>query len=1128
MKKSKLLLLSLISSFMMAKGEEYQLVVTIKNPDEKNKLQNLGFKRCQQIKPNVLVCQKSENLNYLLQLKDFLIKNGITAKVSQAISYKEEVKPKQTQEKDMVKQEGYKQEAKSQQPQEKNVAKPTENKEFNKRKPKEEIVKLKVEKKQNQTSLLDEYLKDMYLYLNSQDYDEAFKLAKKLENTKYRYDAKFVLGLINLKKENFKDACYIFEEIKNVKKEAKNLAVDSCWVYYMQSGYDALESGNLKKAYENFEKSLSYKENIESNLGIFYVYLKQRNFEKANQLIEKLYKSYPENKKIIQAYIDFLIETKQFDKLTKFQDYLTPQQKNLLQQQEIYSTLENVKKYIENKEFDLAEEKLKTLYIKNPNNIYVILNLGYLYLEKGEIDKAENYYKNALIIDPNNKDALKGLKAVYVKLGKYEEALEIVEKLKSMGVTDKDENKIKELFFLSKAQEYLKKGNLDLAEKYALEVLEINKSNPTAYLILSNIYKDKDKEKYLKYISQAYQLDSENIGIKIAYMYALINLNLFDQAKTILSTINPKSLTLEEKEDLKAFYRVFYEKLASFYLNNKNYQKAKKVALEGLDLFPNNTTLLEVLGWSCYNLKDYVCSEKTFNQLYTFDPKNENAKLGLAYNYLNLKKLDKLEPLLKDLEKSINPKILEEVATIYYSLSRYKDAEKVLEKYKSLSQKTVAEETEKTQETEIVKPVDVKPKKEREIPFILDENKEILNYNNPKTDETTEIRQQTSYSEDEGKTTQDYKKKEPIEELKEKIKIAKQDYTDNIILGVKLRDKSGENGKSKLTDISPFIKGTYYLNENLSFYIGGYLTSLNSGKLSDYANYGTPQNQTILREVPSSYSGIEPFGGFNFKSYKLDVSGYLGTTPKVDNGISSKLVYSLEGKIKTAFQKFGIEIYQKPMRDSILSYVGSKDPYSYNSWGRAVESGVKVSYEQSIGEKDSMVYSQISVGRIKGEQIQENTNINLIVMPKIYAGKLIGDEDYLGMFLLYNKFSKNQDCYYYGCGGYFSPKSMFIIAPMLEGFYFMNERFGLHYKAFLGALLLDNNDKKSVDVSFDGYIGGIYMLSKNMFFNVSGEYRKTSKYSEIFSSAYLQYFFGDRFNVNKNDLIKLEKEIYKP
>lgn len=1124
-------ILTILTFSLLAYSQEYQLIVVVKDNKDFQRLNDLGFKKCQKLNTSMYVCAKSDNINYVLQLRDFLEKNGFRASVSNSTQ-----SPAKSQEK-------------SEKVENINIG-TSKDTPVLKDKQNQTIKKVvQEEKSEGKKSFnLSKEVKPMYEELNAGNYSKALEIAENLKETPYKNDAKFVIGLINLKNENFEKACSVFKEIQNVKPEAKNLVKDSCYVYHMKLGYEYLEKNDLKRAYENFKLSLSYKDNVESKIGIFYTYLRQKDLKEAEREIKSLYNKYPNDKKVIQAYIDYLIETNQIDELRKFENYLTEEQRITLKSKSFYKDLDSIKKYIDAGEYEIAESKLKELYLQNPSNIYVLLNLGYLYLKKEDLEKAESYYRNVLFIDSKNIDALKGLKAVYIKTQRYEEALDLIEKLKALGVYDQDEKKIRELILISKAQEEYRRKNLDLAEKYALEVLELNKNNPVAYLILANVYKDrKDEKKFFQYITKAYQLDPNNTGIKIAYLYGLTNLGLFDQVKTILSTINPKNLSQEEKDQLKEFYQVFYGKLASYYLNTKNYSKAKRVALEGLEIFPNDSTLLQVLGWSCYNLKDYKCSEKIFNQLLLFNPEDENAKLGLAYTYLNLKKVKDLENLLSSLEKSTDKNILKELATIYYSMGRYKDAERIIKKYESTyDTKPVEENIEK-------QPIYKKPapieKREREVPFILDEGSNSHLQNEKKEYITTENNDkfeklnQSAFDKrkynseveivdsDERFLTQDNSEKKKdkleIEEIKQKIKLQEQDYVSNVVLGVKFRDKSGESGKSKLTDTSPFLKLNYYFNENLMVYVGTYFTNLDSGTLKDYNNFGTPQNITILRSVPSSYSGIEPFAGFSLNSNYFDLNGNVGLTPKVNNGINSKFIYDIEGKLKTTNNKISIGLYQRPIRDSILSYVGTADPYSYKNWGRAVGTGVKASYEQSIDEKGSFVYTQASIEKIKGQDIQENTNINLIVLPKIFAGKLIGDKDYLGLFFLYSKYSKDQDCYYYGCGGYFSPKNMFIVAPMLEGFYFMNERFGIHYKVFLGGLLLKNNDKSSTDLAFDGYLGGVYMLRDNIFLNLAGEYRKTSKYSEIFTSAYLQYFFGKRYNITENDLLKLEKEIYK-
>jgi tetratricopeptide (TPR) repeat protein len=1101
MKKIKLFFIFIFLSAVYLQAKEYQLLVKIKSENDIEKLQKFGF-NCREVSKDVLNCAKSKDIYYLKQLQDFLEKNNINAKIAETDTKEKSVK--------VIK--------------------------------KRKTVHYSLKKSVSNTDLRKNVRK-MYDYLNSGNYSKALEIAERLKNTKYKNDAYFVIGLIDIKKENFRDACYIFKKIYTVKKGALKLRNDSCSVFYMQLGYKHLNLDDFHKAFKYFNKSLSYKNNKEAKLGIFYMYLKEKKYKKAKNIIDSLYKKYSDDKKVIQAYADYLIETKQFDKLEKFQSKLSPEQQQFVKKAQIYSELGKIKEYIDNKEYDLAEEKLKKMYVIDPNNIYVLLNLGYIYLLKNEPYKAENFYRNAYMLDNSNIDALKGLKAVYVKTKNYKKALNVVKKLKEMGFEDKDENKIKELYLISEANKALKAKQIDLAKKYALNALKLNSDDADAYLILANIYKNENnKDKYCEYISKAYELNPDNIGIKIAYMYSLLDLDFFEQAKTVLLTIDSNKLTSEEKEKLKEFYKVFYEKFSNYYLNEKNYKRAKKVALEGLKIFPDDKTLLEVLGWSCYNLKDYKCAKTSFNYARALAPDDEKAKLGLAYTYLNLKETDKLEPLLNELEQSKNPKILEGVSNIYYSLGRYKDAQRVIDRYESLSS---VESNKKLplfkEQKKITKPQFPKTDNQRELPYILDllnenPNKRIYVSNKKEVSDTVQpveteklSRLDLIYKKKRELPGNQYKGSDSIEGLKKKIKLAIQNYTSYLSAGVKIRSKSGTSGKNKLSDVSPFIKLNYFFNENLSFNIGAYFTNLSSGELTDYAHFGSVYpDANITRKVPSSYSGIEPFGGFNFKSGYFDVIGNLGLTPKVDNKVGSTLTYLLESKLKYNNKKFGLGIYKKSLKDSILSYVGTKDPYSDNDWGRATENGIKLSYEQPIGKKDSLFYSELTLGKIKGKDIQNNKDLNFIAMPKYYIGNILSDEDYLGLFFLYNKFYKNQDCYYYGCGGYFSPKNLVIAAPMLEGFKFVNKNLGFHYKAFLGPMFIDNDNKNSLDASFDGYLGGAYKLTDNVFLNLSGELRKTSKYSEFFSSLYLQYFFDKRYNVNKKDLKNLEKEIYKP
>jgi len=1140
---NKKVLLLFLFSFSLSYAEEVYKLIVIPQKDYKTtieSLKNYGFNKCF-LDNKKIICAESKDSAYIQRLKDYLLQYGFNVKIEigkTSVSQNENLTPTQNQEKTVSKENSQKQ-SPINTPVKIQIKESKVDQELKNKQMKEESYKQK-EKIQSTDKDLGLKVKLMYDFLNANNLEKAKKLANQLLKTKFSKDAKYAIGLIAIKEKKFDAACRIFESLEF--KNSKELEKDACSVAFMQEGYDYLEK-NPNKAIEFFQKSLRYKYNIESQEGLFYVYLKTDK-SKAEKIIKELYSKYPENKSVKKAYIQYLLDKGDFASLEKFKKYLKEEDLKLIKESQLSKEMENALRLIKSGNYYEAENILLKLYEEKPSNINVLLLLGYLYLEKNDILKAKNFYENALMIDENNTDALKGLKAVYVKLGDYEKALETIKKLQQKGIKDRDYDKIYTLYLSNKAQEHLKEGNINLAKELTDEILSIDKNNPVAYLILAEYYKQLgDKKEYFKNISKAYELKPDDFGIKLAFIYGLINLDFYNQAKNIIKTIATKNLSEEEKQQLKEVYKVFYQKLSAYYLSNKDYLNAKKVAQEGLMFFKNDPGLTEVLGWSCYNLKDYKCSEDIFKYLIALKPSEKN-KVGLAFTYMNLKKYEELNKLLKELEDSNDPKVLKEVATIYASIGKYKEAKNIINKYEMLKSntvstqaKTIASEPLKTlKEFEMKKTI----KKDTILPDIFDTSNDDT-YDNLiiNAEKKTEILTKNDYTapsiinkteslsieheEDKEKS----KELEEIERIKKEILEKEQDYITNISVGFKYRDKSGESGKSKLLDFSPFVKFTYFFNEKFYTYIGTYFTRLNSGGLLDYNHYGSVDNGTILRKVPSSYSGLEPFAGFGLNTDRFILSGNFGLTPKVNNGISSKFIWTVGGKIVNNNEKFGLGLYRIPIRDSILSYVGSIDPYSYNSWGRVYEEGIKVSYENKIGEKDSLLYGEARFGKIKGEFTEKNTDINVIVMPRVYYGKLIGDEDYIGAFFLYNHFNKRQDCYYFGCGGYFSPKSLLIAAPMFEGFKFFDNRNGIHYKVFLGPMFWSDGQKNNTDISLNGYASYVYLFNKNLIFNIAGEYRKTQKYNELFFTGFIKYFFGNRISITKQDFLNLEKEIYK-
>lgn len=521
----------------------------------------------------------------------------------------------------------------------------------------------------------------MYQELNAGNLSKAEDLARKLKNTgKNLDDAYFVLGLVNLKKGNFGQACKLLEKSYKISKkpDIKKVRDDACYTYAMKKGYENIEK-NPKISVLYFKKAKESKDTLETKIAIGYAYLNSEQYETAYKIFKDLYQKYKKNDEILKGYITTLIKLKREDELNQIVKNIPEERLKSIESLVLYNQLKSIRNLIKQKKLDVAKKKLKQLYKKFPSNIPVLLELGNLYLEKNELSKSKSYYRNVLILEPNNVYALQGLKTIYMKEGNYKKSLEITKKLENQGVKVEDKDKILVLYYLNKANEEKKAKNLAKAKEFYEKVLKIEPNNPYALIGLGDVYyKQGDKQKALKFYSVAYENSKDNFDVKLKFLYSLLDLELFDQINSILEDLKNEKLTNNQREKLKQFYKVLYIKYVMYLFNEREYKKSLEVAKEGLIMFPDNKDLLNIAGWNCYNLKDYECANFYFLKVYR-NTKDENAAIGLAYIYLNTGEKEKAKSILAKLENSNNPKILVEVANIYEALGEDKKAEKLIE-----------------------------------------------------------------------------------------------------------------------------------------------------------------------------------------------------------------------------------------------------------------------------------------------------------------------------------------------------------------------------------------------------------------------------------------------------------------
>jgi tetratricopeptide (TPR) repeat protein len=125
---------------------------------------------------------------------------------------------------------------------------------------------------------------------------------------------------------------------------------------------------------------------------------KQKKFQEALEILEKLYKENTNSDEVKNLLITVLFEYGGY-----LNDYYT-------------------------QGYNEAKNCFERITEINPNNYRAVYNLGLAYFNSGQLDEAINYLQKALKIKPDYKYCLYNLGLVYEEMERYEEALKFYEK----------------------------------------------------------------------------------------------------------------------------------------------------------------------------------------------------------------------------------------------------------------------------------------------------------------------------------------------------------------------------------------------------------------------------------------------------------------------------------------------------------------------------------------------------------------------------------------------------------------------------------------------------------------------------------------------------------------------------
>jgi len=214
------------------------------------------------------------------------------------------------------------------------------------------------------------------------------------------------------------------------------------------------------------------------------------------------------------------------------------------------------------------------------------------------------------------------------------------------------------------------------------------------------------------------------------------------------------------------------------------------------------------------------------------------------------------------------------------------------------------------------------------------------------------------------------------------------------------------------------------------------------------------------------------------------------------------------------------KVHQKSVEDTLLSWIGQRDPYSDRTWGRVLKTGGSIQRDMSW-PGGSWLSVRVGADHYWGHKVWRNFSVTgdaaLGRSVPFRSGTLS-----LGGFLSASHFDRNSDFYTYGHGGYFSPSFFFMTGPTVRYRSDPRNPWWLDIKASAGYLSYETtaspiyprnamNEKYSGDrfsgLGYSGSFRAVRLLSPHWALGVHADMDKSSDYTRWAVGVGLTWFF---------------------
>lgn len=260
-----------------------------------------------------------------------------------------------------------------------------------------------------------------------------------------------------------------------------------------------------------------------------------------------------------------------------------------------------------------------------------------------------------------------------------------------------------------------------------------------------------------------------------------------------------------------------------------------------------------------------------------------------------------------------------------------------------------------------------------------------------------------------------------------------QERSTEIVVSTQVRQRSGDAGTSKLLQIETPLEIRFPVNEGkmkiqitpIALKAGQVgADNLSQRKFGTYASGTGPVSETLEDQ---SASGIGWAAGYKTKGFEVDG----GITPvgfiykHFTGGVK------LDGTFDSANSlAYSVNLSSRPVTDSLLSFAGTRDTTTGQTWGGVMATGPRFQLTKDFGGFGFT--GAVSYHDLKGDNVASNSRT------EIGAGAYVDitrQADYVlssGINVMHMAYDKNLEGFTFGQGGYFSPQSYNAVSVPLN------------------------------------------------------------------------------------------------